>query len=58
MAKFTVLVPVEGFEVHEIDADSIEQARELVLDGEGEKVSDDIQWNGVDVNVTPVSDEM
>lgn len=57
MAKFTVFVPVEGFEVHEIDADSMDQARELVLDDEGDKVSDDIQWNGASVDVIPVLDE-
>ena len=54
MAKFLVHVPVEGIEVYEIDANDMEQARMLVLDGEGDQVSYDIEWNGANADVSPI----
>lgn len=42
MNKYRVIVPVEGVEITEIEADNANDARQRVLDGEGDLFERDL----------------
>ena len=62
MTLYQVMVPVDGFRTYEVDADSAEEAKELVLDGEVDPVdyeefgfnADGISVYEVDVHGNPI----
>lgn len=41
MARFIVSIPIETFECYEVEAESEEEAKELVALGQGEPVDND-----------------